>query len=179
MKFSVEYVGGLLNRAIAHKKILVKEIKAFEKLISSEESFHLAKALMPELSAYRKALISGNRTGNRIDAYNVYSSLLNAYSNFTNISREDFLFIINDAPGFLVQYLVHNPSIPVDILMEDSYFTHIENDSTASGFKEALNTIRLYDRYEDIIDYVRSLVPNSETMTDEMVLSVYGIIWSN
>jgi hypothetical protein len=174
-KFSIEYVGGLLNRAITHEKVLVKEIKAFERLTSSRKKFYLTKALIPELSNYRQALVSGNKAGNQIDAYNVYASLINAVSEFKDISREECLFIINNAPGFLIKYLLHNSSLPVDILIEDSYFTRIENDATTFSLKEDLQAARSIYRYEDIINYIRSVVPESETMTDEMVLSVYGI----
>lgn len=167
---SKQKTSSLLNRAINSEKILIKEVKTFVKSTSVEECFYLTKSLLGELCVYRAHLVSGKR----LDAYDVYSSLVNSPANFKDISREDCLFILSIAPDFLAKYLICNPSLPIDILVDDKYFTRFNEGSTSRHFWESLEIVRKIDRREEVIDYARSLVADSEQMTDEMVLRIVG-----
>jgi hypothetical protein len=104
----------------------------------------------------------------------IYSTLLRSLEFAKDVSREDYLYIFDNAHAYIVDSLVANPEFPVGLLIDDSIFTRHSGDPYLDDFKYTVEAV-ISHRFKEVIAYCRGIVPNSEHMTNEMVLNVAGV----
>jgi len=104
----------------------------------------------------------------------IYSTLLRSLEFAKDVSREDYLYIFENAHAYIVDSLVANPEFPVDLLINESIFTRHSGDAFLDDFKYTVEAV-ITHRLKEVIAYCRDIVSGSEHMTDEMVLNVAGV----
>lgn len=141
------------------------------------ERFDLVKQLLNELETFYLFWYEES-SWKFSPAARIYSTLLRSLEFAKNISREDYLYMINNAHAYIVDSLVVNPEFPVDLLIDDSIFANHGDDYFLNELKFTVEGVILH-RFEDIVTYCRGIVPGSENMTNDMILSVAGVNLSN
>lgn len=135
--------------------------------LSDEQRFNIAKQLLPEIGLYDNTYPGGLKMS-------FIFILLTIFQDYNNISREDFVPLLNKAGVSASAYLIQNSAFPIDFLVDFSFLRHDPSNPKNISLENTIYFTRVR-RLSEIISYCRNLVPNSEHMTDEMVLSVTGV----
>jgi hypothetical protein len=166
----VEYYRILIKRAIQQNDITQKELDYLTSFLSPGERFHIAKELCYDIRLFtdlRYSQIVPDVTKK------FYICFLEVFQKYDGISREEYVYLFDNAPFSLLQYIVDNPSMPVDMLIEYG-ITRSQEQGFFNAFLVAHIKTAQENRSEEILSYLRSLVPGSESMSNEMVLSISG-----
>lgn len=144
--------------------------------ITDAQRFDLVKQLLNELEIFYTFWYEKGSWKYSLSA-RIYSTLLRSLEFAKDVSREDYLYILENAHAYIVDSLVANPEFPVDLLIEGSIFDRHSDDPYLDYFKYTVESV-LSHRSKEVIAYYRGIVPNSEHMTDEMVLNIAGADFS-
>lgn len=141
--------------------------------LSEEEKFHIAKQVLPELKAYNdKRSMKSGTTSNKA-ALNSY--LLNCFEYCDGISYEDFSQLLGGSDIYpVIIYLIRNKSFPLSLLLEPTLLKSYQNSPHQLYLEGYVKYVKA-SRMVEIIAYCRGLVPDSENMSDEIVLNVAGV----
>jgi len=137
--------------------------------IDGNMAFELSKSLLPELAEYTDSLNTKKVLLSAITY--LYSRLTSFLSDFKGASLADFEYLVDNASFCLFSYILTNPSFPVALFVENERAQNYINSDEVNQF--ALS--HWYERRDEIAVYLRDKIPNSEHMSDEMVLSVAGV----
>lgn len=161
------------------KKITDKELHANGTYIDVlmldmdiQECFNLAIELVPELDKYSKrSMVTADVSG---ATYELYSALVETFKNNRYISYQQFQFLIENLSVHPLILVLSNPFLPIDLLVESKKHWHradsIDFPHGASHIHRAFKK-----RSWELAAYARSIVPDSDHMTDEMLLKVAGL----
>lgn len=138
---------------------------------SAEERFKLAKKVMSELNKYGKPNVFGKIYWGQKETL---ITLTQSFVECENISHKEFIQILNKANLATAKLLIQNKIFPVDILVDSSFFERYKSHPEYSFLENTIQHLKSY-RFLEIIDYYRNIVPESENMSDEMVLKVAGV----
>jgi len=141
--------------------------------LSTVEKAHLAKDLLPGLNNFYKDWVVKSRQKDSIDV-KAYSLLVKSIQKTDNFSREDFICFLENADLYTLKFVILNPLFPIDLLINKSSFINHSEDLFLSSFQSAFNSA-IRGRYTDVVFYARSIVPDSEAMSDKMVLKIVGV----
>jgi hypothetical protein len=171
-EFTVDYCRQVLMNEVnnvAQEKLKDNGfIKKVEHL-SIQERFDMAKGLLLELGEYNN--ISFYRREILDNAIHLSRGLTRALSTFEGASFADFEYLVENASFCLFYCIITNTSFPVSLFVESERVRdYIEGDGA-----NYLARSHWDERRDEIAAYYRSIVPNSEHMSDEMVLSVAGV----
>lgn len=166
----VEHYRLLIKRAIKQSDVTQKELDYLTNFLSLEERFHIAKELCDDIHVFtdlRYSQVVPEVTKK------FYICFLEVFQKYDGISREDYVYLLNNAPFSLLQYIVDNPFMPIDMLIEYGIAR-----SQEQGFFNAFLVAHIKTSQEkrsgEIFSYLRGLVPSSENMSDEMIISISG-----
>lgn len=140
--------------------------------LSIMEKAYLTRELLPGLVHFYKDWVMQSSQEDTINV-KAYALLVNAVENANDFSREDFIYFLDNADLYTLKFVVLNPHFPVDLMINNPSFTRSEK-FFYSSFRSAFNSA-MRNRHADIVAYCRSVISNSESMTDEMVLNVAGV----
>lgn len=141
--------------------------------LSEEEKFHIARQVLPELKAYNDRLSMKSGTTSNKAALN--SSLLKCFEHYDGISHKDFSQLLSGLDIYpVVIYLIRNKSFPISLLLESTLLKSYQKSPHQFYLEGYVKHVKA-SRMAEIIAYCKYLVPDSESMSDEMVLSVAGV----
>lgn len=165
----IEYYRSLIKRAIEHNDVTDKELISLIRNVTIDERFQIAKNLLNEIQPFTN--LRYGMIPEVTKKFSVY--FLEIFRTYDGISREDYSYLFTNAHLSLQQYIVGNPSLPVDMLIEYGA-SRIQDQGFFNAFLLAHIRTAQEKRAEEIWSYLRSLIPDNEGMTDEMILSVSG-----
>lgn len=140
---------------------------------SGEEKFELLKELLEDLNSFY--FLKKKSLSRHSEARTMYSYLTNTVGSYTGISKEDFLNLIEKGNVDLLGEAVRNPNFPIELLFDRSIFNRYADDPNFNWLQEKINlAMWSNERFHETVTYIRHLVPNSEVMSDEMVMSIVG-----
>lgn len=135
--------------------------------LSDEQKFHIAKQLLPEIGLY-------DNTYPKTLKMNLIFILLAVFEEYNDISREEFVLLLDGASESATSYLIQNNAFPVDFLVDLSFLRYDISNLKNMSLGNTIHFTRMR-RILEILSYCQGLVPDSEHMTDEMVLRVAGV----
>lgn len=145
--------------------------KMLTKVFSPRERFDVAKQLLPELEAYPDWY--DNAPILPVGQRNSITALLGSFQECDEISRKEFISLLDEAGIFIVELIARNPSFPIDVLMEDTFFHRHLLDPKYSQLALTVRYIKAR-RIKEVVTYSRDIIPGSEHMADDMVLAISG-----
>lgn len=144
---------------------------------SPEERAKLALFTLKELSNCEESLKS---IGLNSSSLSIFNALLIPLTSYNNFSREDFEYIVNNGSLLVVKNTVVNRSFPLNLLVDNELYLKHKESPNLFLLDEELRRIR-FNKSKAILQYFRNEIPDSEYMSDEMVLKIagFGEIWSH
>lgn len=136
--------------------------------LSLEERFNLAKMFHKELEFYEEFRLMDEKKAQSV------SALLDSIRDYQGIIYDDFVFLLDKVGIGFITMLVMNSAFPIEFLLDGSYLKRHVNHPSYFVLEYAVD-LAMDNRKTDILSHYRNLVPNSESMSDEMVLSVAGV----
>jgi hypothetical protein len=144
-----------------------------ENSLSMKDKFEISKQLLKELEEYDAYYYAYDVTS-FAEQWKTYFALLNSFHDYNGISREEFAFLLEKASCAIVAVAIGNDAFPIDFLIDTSFVERHQIHFNYWVIESCLNTAK-QRRRKEIWDYYKSIVPGSENMTDEMILSIVGI----
>jgi hypothetical protein len=140
---------------------------------SGEEKFELLKELLEDLNSFY--LLKKKKLSRHSEARTMYSYLTNTVGSYTGISRNDFINLIQKGNVDLLGEAVRNPNFPIELLFNRSAFGKYADDINFGWLQEKINlAMWSNERFHETVNYIRRMIPNSEVMSDEMIMSIVG-----
>jgi hypothetical protein len=167
MNTDINFFRELLSLSPTPDEVMFRRSPELRKQIeplSLKEKFNLALELIPELNAYSQSSM--------FKSYSVYEYLAESFSLYNNITYDEYYYIVTSLSSKLVTSVLMNPSFPVELLINSEVWRYNLNPRDTYTF---VSIAKIYDeRRDEIIIYYRKQVPDSEYMSDEMVLKIAG-----
>lgn len=105
----------------------------------------------------------------------VHHTLVLSFGNYDGISYDEYIELTsNPSLHIIVAYLLRNKSFPLDYLLDSFLLKHHEEKPFYWVLERYVKEAKI-SRKEEIITHCRSLISGSESMSNEMVLSVAGV----
>lgn len=166
---SIERYRALLTGVIElDKEATTEEIRVLQSF-SVENSIYLTTHLIKDMAF----LVATQPKPTRFSQY-LFLHLLRVLYNSTKISEKDWQKLIGNCSLKLFIGMTHNPCFPVRFLLNDSPFEEELASPNSDSHKSELNKV-IMDRLPEVIVHTKSSIPDSEYMSDDMVLSIAGI----
>jgi hypothetical protein len=166
---SIERYRTLLTKMVElDKEATNEEIRILQSFLV-EDTIYLATHLIKDMAF----LVATQPKPTRFSRY-LFLYLLNALYNSTKISEKDWQQLVGNCSFKLFVGMARNSSFPVKFLVSDNPFEEELASPVSDSYKSQLRGV-IIDRLPEIVVYTKSTIPGSESMTDEMVLSVAGI----
>lgn len=141
--------------------------------LSDRERFDIAKHLLSEIELRHNKLRA--KAGYYSNQLKVILSLLDSFQDYNGILYEDFRDFMSNGDLFVVTaYLIRNKSFPIAFLLNTSLLEPHKKNPYVNILEEYIRHAKIIRRPE-LVTYCKNLVPDSESMSDEMVLSVAGV----
>jgi hypothetical protein len=136
-------------------------------LITNVE-FGIAKEVIPELEeAYMK-------TDPASLGHKLCLCLLSSFA-LRKANEEDFVYVSKNSSIVIFSNTVANPYFPLEMLLDNNLYEKFRSDRLFDYLVDIrINTIR-GDRYGEVMSYLKTISPDAEHMSDEMVFSVLGV----
>lgn len=167
MNTDINSLRRLLSLSPAPEEVMFRRSPELRKRMESlplKEKFKLAFELIPELNAYSQSSM--------FKSYSVYEHLTGSFSLYSSITSDEYYSIVTSLSSKLITSILTNPSFPVDLLINNEAWRYNLNQKDTYIF---ITIVKIYDeRHDEIIAYYRDQVPDSEHMSDEMVLKIAG-----
>lgn len=166
----------LLSGEVKDKKLTRELINSIRDL-SVSEKFNLAKELLQEISFYYKLDSQLQAQNKALKLSSIRASALTplilSFEFYDSISTEEYEQLMENNSYVIMASLMKNDSFPITFLIHDSWIENHLNEPKYWYMKEYVSIIKK-SRKSEIVSYYRNLVPNSESMSDEMVMSIAG-----
>jgi hypothetical protein len=95
-----------------------------------------------------------------------------------SFSREEFMYLIENSSCGLMAYILNNPFLPVNLLLETEIDDRFKEDPYFYNLKWLREEGAYYRRREEILAYLREKLSNSSIesyeFTDKMVFKISG-----
>lgn len=166
----VEHYRDLLNETVELSDAATNRETSIVNSFSMEDRFYLAKNLLNELDYLRTG--SGHYPSNFARFFS--AALLDALISPVKVSNEEWQYVVDNCSLHLLSDVIKSPSFPVEILISEKAFEEHFTNPLFPYFQFHFDRV-ISARFPEIVHYFRSMVPNSEHMSDEMVLSVAGV----
>lgn len=153
------------------RSFLISLYRSFVSSLSLREQFAIGSELLTEIDDYYNVEV---RRSSSKEKWEVITGLFDSFEYCESIEKEEYTQLLEIAPERISVQLIRNSSLPLDFLINPSFLKHRKPDSTYSMLPNEIALAKIRRRLE-LITYCRNLVPNSEYMTDEMVLTISGI----
>lgn len=136
-------------------------------LITNVE-FKIVKEVLPELE---EAYMTTNPASlGHMLCLSLFTSLASRKT-----SKENFVFVFENSSVTTVANIVANPYLPLEMLLDNDIYESFRGDK----FFDYLVDTRIHAirgrRYWEVVSYLKTIDPDVENMSAEMVLSVLGI----
>jgi hypothetical protein len=151
---------------IRDEHITEKHVESLSSL-SDEQKFYIAKQLLPEIGLY-------DNIQPKTLKMNLIFILLAVFEEYNNISREEFVLLLDGASVSATSYIIQNDAFPVDFLVDLSFLHYNTSNLKNIALGNTIHFTRMR-RILEVLSYCKGIVPDSEHMSDEMVLSVAGV----
>jgi hypothetical protein len=176
-KITAKDCRNLLSGKIEGKELTHVLLKTIASL-SVGEKFNLAKELSRELSFYYE-LDSQPPVQNETPKLSsirasALTPLARSFEIYDSISIEEYAQLMESNSYIITASLMKNDSFPITFLIYDSWVEKHVNESGYWYMKEYVRITRK-SRKPEVVNYCRNLVPNSENMSNDIVLKVAGI----
>jgi hypothetical protein len=170
-KKTVERYKNLLNGTVNLNSFDTDREISLVSSFSIEERFYLAKNLLDELDSLKRG-VTGLYPSNFARFFS--ASLLDALVSSVEVPNDEWQDLVDNCSLTLLSHIIFNSSLPVEILISENAFGSHSGDPLFLYFQYRFGIAKL-GRHSDIVHHFRGVVPNSEHMSDEMVLSVAGV----
>jgi hypothetical protein len=176
-EITVDNCRGLLKGEVKDAELVTALVDAFAGL-PIKEQFAFAMELRREISFYYGYSFEDAKSGISSFQSLMFDSLLRSFEVYTEISREEYDVLLTDGNLYgIILSLLGNKSFPVDFLIETSWLEKYADHSKGWLLEGYLKGRQATRRFE-IMAYFRDIIPNSEHMSDEMIMSIAGItLW--
>lgn len=164
MKLTVEYLRELITSE--SEELSSSELRKELANMSEEEAFRLAIRLVPELNESYIPSLKKNSF--------VFTKLNNSFSWANGITYSEFQYLAETLCPGLLSSVLHNEDFPIEFIIDSNILRKRENDQFYSAVKTSIQYV-CQERYGEIADYCRGIVPNSESMSDDMVIKIAKI----
>lgn len=177
MRNDLKYYQQLLSGMVEHPELVTEEDVADVISASEKERGELAFSLLPELESCWDALNTGKLTGS---SNKLFMGLITSLAESTGLTYENFSYVAGHGSLFALVFTLFNKNYPISFLVDYNY---PQNDGSYHeafnlfgyrSFKDMLDFIRGC-RFEDIAAFLREGIPDSESLTDEMIFSISGV----
>lgn len=180
MQNNFEYYKQLvIEMAINPDVVTVDDISDI-KSAPAEERTKLALFLLAELGGCWEAIRVGKSSWN---SHELFTSLIGEFMDSEILSYEDFAYVASNGSLFMVGCMLYNDSYPLDLLVDYVYLQDDDSGSEDLGllgfpnFKSILESFREY-RIKEVASFLRKRIPDSKSLTDEMVLNIAGVAFT-
>lgn len=177
MKIAVDDCRKLLRGEFQDGNLAIAQFSVIADL-PAREHFALARELSREISFYYE--LSQPRSGQAKPQFShvqlmILGHLTKSFETYDEIPWEDYAVLTaDDDLCIIVASLLKNKMFPVDFLVETSWLNKYMNHPQYWLLKMHTRVLR-DNKKPEIIAYCRQSIPNSEHMSDEIVLSVAGV----
>lgn len=151
---------------------LMRLHKSFVSSLSLREQFAIASELLTEIDTHYNVEV---RRSSSVEKWEVITDLFDSFEYCESIEEGEYVRLLEIAPERISVQLIRNNSLPLNLLTSPSFLKNREADPAYAKLQFELARAK-NKRLPEIIAYARKLVFDSEYMTDEMVVSVAGII---
>lgn len=148
-----------------------------------QEQFAFARELAREISFYHE-LSQSSQSGQTKAQFShiqlmLIGHLTKFFETYDEISWEDYAdWVTGDDLYTIVASLLRNKMFPVDFIVDTSWLNKYVNHR-AYWLLEMDTRVLRDNKKPEIIAYCKRLIPGSEHMSDDMVLSIAGVgVWA-
>lgn len=177
MKNNFEYYKQLVIEMTKDPDVVTLDDVSDLKSGSTKERTKMALLLLDELGACWESIRVGISS---INSHEIFSLFFGEFMDSETLSYEDFVYIANNGSLFMIGCALYHASYPLDLLVDHVY---IQDDGSGSEdlgllgfptFVSLIESMREY-RIDEVASFLRKRIPGSESLSDEMVLSITGI----
>jgi hypothetical protein len=177
VKITVDDCRRLLRGEVKDGTLAIAQFSVLTDL-PDQEQFAFARELSRDISFYYELSQSESRQDKTQFSHvqlMLLGHLVKFFETYDDISLEDYAdWVTGDDLYIIVASLLKNKMFPVDFTVDTSWLNKYANHPQYWLLKMYTRVLRDNNKPE-IIAYCRKSIPNSEHMSDEMVLSVAGV----
>lgn len=154
------------------KDRLINAYRTLDTSVSLGEMFALAKQLIEELDNYDGSYVEGDKF--TAEQQLTYAKLMSPFYRYEYITVDEYTWLLKHAGLDVTLAIIENRHFPIHLFIEVSFLGRHFGAPSFGVLQRAIANVK-QNRKSEIIDYYRNQIPNSEHMSDEMVLSVAGV----
>jgi hypothetical protein len=147
------------------------------------EHWEMLDMLEKEKDFFSLALALGDDLHDAILAHKVTFSAQKVCDYFISELRnakgqyQDFHSIVKDTPSEVIYAVMSNPSFPIELLVEDKYYTKFEETDEYEEMTQVRAYAILHHHRLQAVSYLRDKLglENTSSLSDDMIFSIVGI----